>query len=172
MELVKTSWVDQPKPALQDVKRGYVVWRSPRPTPGCFLSPGHWKVWIMLAKGKAPKVQIAACLPLAGRKAGAGCRQSRGEMERKLRVTRPVRAYGEKMAVFVLDRRKKPLMPCSEKRARLLLERGRVAVRASGSFNIQSANGLVKGIHHRFCTLIQRADGYGYSLTKIASTQR
>ena len=29
------------------------------------------------------------------------------------------------MAVFVLDRRKKPLMPCSEKRARLLLERGR-----------------------------------------------
>jgi hypothetical protein len=29
------------------------------------------------------------------------------------------------MAVFVLDRRKKPLMPCSEKRARKLLEKGR-----------------------------------------------
>ncbi|SEQ45981.1 RRXRR protein [Ectothiorhodospira magna] len=29
------------------------------------------------------------------------------------------------MAVLVLDKRKKPLMPCSEKRARLLLERGR-----------------------------------------------
>ncbi len=29
------------------------------------------------------------------------------------------------MAVFVLDRRGKPLMPCSEKRARLLLARGR-----------------------------------------------
>ena len=28
-----------------------------------------------------------------------------------------------------------------------------------------------QGIHHRFCTLIQRADGYGYSLTKIANTQ-
>ncbi|WP_143339670.1 RRXRR domain-containing protein [Ectothiorhodospira magna] len=27
------------------------------------------------------------------------------------------------MAVLVLDKRKKPLMPCSEKRARLLLER-------------------------------------------------
>ena len=48
---------------------------------------------------------------------------------------------------------------------------GRVAIRASGSFNIQSAQGLVQGIHHRFCTLIQRADGYGYSWTKIASTQ-
>jgi 5-methylcytosine-specific restriction endonuclease McrA len=45
---------------------------------------------------------------------------------------------------------------------------GRVAIRASGSFNIQSATGLVQGIHHRFCTRIQRADGYGYSWTRIA----
>jgi 5-methylcytosine-specific restriction endonuclease McrA len=43
---------------------------------------------------------------------------------------------------------------------------GRVAIRASGSFNIQSATGLVQGIHHRFCTRIQRADGYGYSWNK------
>lgn len=39
---------------------------------------------------------------------------------------------------------------------------GRVAVRASGSFNIQSVHGVVQGISHRHCTLIQRADGYGY----------
>jgi 5-methylcytosine-specific restriction endonuclease McrA len=45
---------------------------------------------------------------------------------------------------------------------------GRVAIRASGSFNIQTGNGLVQGIHHRFCTLVQRADGYGYAWTKIA----
>ena len=32
------------------------------------------------------------------------------------------------MAVYVLDKRGRPLMPCSEKRARLLLERGRVRV--------------------------------------------
>jgi len=32
------------------------------------------------------------------------------------------------MAVFVLDRRHRPLMPCSEKRARLLLARGRAVV--------------------------------------------
>ena len=30
---------------------------------------------------------------------------------------------------------------------------------------------LVQDIHHRFCTLIQRADGYGYSWVKIAWTQ-
>ena len=45
---------------------------------------------------------------------------------------------------------------------------GRVAVRASGSFNIQSSEGLVQGISHRYCTLIQRSDGYGYS-TRIDS---
>jgi len=45
---------------------------------------------------------------------------------------------------------------------------GRLAIRASGSFNIQAATGLVQGIHHRFCTLLQRADGYGYSWTRIA----
>jgi 5-methylcytosine-specific restriction endonuclease McrA len=45
---------------------------------------------------------------------------------------------------------------------------GRLAIRASGSFNIQSATGLVQGIHHRFCALIQRADGYRYSWTRIA----
>ena len=40
---------------------------------------------------------------------------------------------------------------------------GRVAIRASGSFNLQTKNGLVQGIHHRCCTLLQRANGYGYS---------
>ena len=41
------------------------------------------------------------------------------------------------MAVFVLDKRKKPLMPCSEKRARLLLERGRARVHRLVPFTIR-----------------------------------
>jgi HNH endonuclease len=40
---------------------------------------------------------------------------------------------------------------------------GRVAVRARGSFNIQTGRGLATDISARFCTLIQRADGYGYA---------
>jgi hypothetical protein len=40
---------------------------------------------------------------------------------------------------------------------------GRVAVRASGNFNIQSAAEVVQGIAHRHCRLVQRSDGYGYS---------
>jgi 5-methylcytosine-specific restriction endonuclease McrA len=41
---------------------------------------------------------------------------------------------------------------------------GRVAVRASGSFNIQMPRGVVQGISHKHCKIVQRADGYGYSL--------
>lgn len=41
---------------------------------------------------------------------------------------------------------------------------GRVAVRASGSFNIQTPQGVVQGVAHRFCKVTQRNDGYGYSL--------
>ena len=41
---------------------------------------------------------------------------------------------------------------------------GRVAVRASGSFNIQAGPGVIQGISHKVCRLLQRADGYGYSL--------
>ncbi|MBN1562968.1 MAG: HNH endonuclease [Anaerolineae bacterium] len=40
---------------------------------------------------------------------------------------------------------------------------GRIAVRASGSFNITAAAGTVQGIRYTYCTLIQRIDGYAYS---------
>lgn len=43
---------------------------------------------------------------------------------------------------------------------------GRVAVRASGSFNIQTPQGAVQGISHRYCQLVQRNDGYGYQLVE------
>lgn len=40
---------------------------------------------------------------------------------------------------------------------------GRVAVRASGSFNVQTSQGVILGIAHRHCKVMQRNDGYGYS---------
>lgn len=39
---------------------------------------------------------------------------------------------------------------------------GRVAVRASGRFNIRTQHGIVQGIGHQHVRLLQRADGYGY----------
>ena len=39
--------------------------------------------------------------------------------------------------VFVLDKHQKPLMPCTEKRARLLLERGRAVIHTRAPFTIR-----------------------------------
>jgi hypothetical protein len=40
---------------------------------------------------------------------------------------------------------------------------GRVAVRATGSFNITTKQGkTVQGISHRSCTVLQTGDGYSY----------
>lgn len=39
---------------------------------------------------------------------------------------------------------------------------GRVAIRKSGSFNIDTPPGLVQGISHKHCRILQRNDGYGY----------
>ncbi|MBV8077684.1 MAG: HNH endonuclease [Planctomycetaceae bacterium] len=41
---------------------------------------------------------------------------------------------------------------------------GRVAVRATGSFNVQTTDGVIQGLSWRSCTTLQRADGYAYSL--------
>lgn len=39
---------------------------------------------------------------------------------------------------------------------------GRVAVRASGSFNITIESGTIQGVNYKYCRLLQRADGYAY----------
>jgi len=48
------------------------------------------------------------------------------------------------MAVFVLDRGGRPLMPCTEKRARLLLERGRARVHKVVPFTIRIVDRQIK----------------------------
>ena len=39
---------------------------------------------------------------------------------------------------------------------------GRVAIRRTGSFNVQTPGGTVAGLSYRHCRVLQRADGYGY----------
>ena len=40
---------------------------------------------------------------------------------------------------------------------------GRVATRATGSFNISTPDGLVQGISHKYCKHIHKKDGYSYA---------
>ncbi len=46
---------------------------------------------------------------------------------------------------------------------------GKVAVRTRGIFNITTAQGVVTDIHHRFCALTARSDGYTYQQRKEAA---
>src|SRR5215467_7571182 len=46
---------------------------------------------------------------------------------------------------------------------------GKVAVRTRGRFNITTEGRVVTDIHHRYCTLISRADGYTYHQRKEAA---
>jgi 5-methylcytosine-specific restriction endonuclease McrA len=46
---------------------------------------------------------------------------------------------------------------------------GRVAVRASGSFNLTTERGTVQGIHVRWCRLLQQKDGYQYQQREEAA---
>jgi 5-methylcytosine-specific restriction endonuclease McrA len=39
---------------------------------------------------------------------------------------------------------------------------GRIATRATGSFNISTKDGLVQGISHKYCSSIHKKDGYSY----------
>ncbi len=41
---------------------------------------------------------------------------------------------------------------------------GRVAVRVTGSFNIQTPAGVVQGINAKYCTPLSRSDGYSFAL--------
>ncbi|USY22572.1 RNA-guided endonuclease IscB [Nocardiopsis exhalans] len=43
---------------------------------------------------------------------------------------------------------------------------GRVAVRATGKFNVTTTKGTVQGIGHRHVRLLQRSDGYAYTIRK------
>ena len=46
---------------------------------------------------------------------------------------------------------------------------GRVAVRASGYFNIQTKTQVIQDIGYKYCRLIQRSDGYSYNYKECDS---
>ena len=49
---------------------------------------------------------------------------------------------------------------------------GRVAIRKTGSFNITTPAGVVQGISHKHCRIVQRNDGYGYFINRADSAGR
>jgi len=53
----------------------------------------------------------------------------------------------------------KAVVPFGSKQGEYL---GKVAVRSSGSFNIQTKTQVIQGIGYKYCHIVQRSDGYSY----------
>ncbi|MHB8370499.1 MAG: RNA-guided endonuclease IscB [Leptospirales bacterium] len=49
---------------------------------------------------------------------------------------------------------------------------GRVAVRSSGSFNIQRPGSVIQGLSYKDCRCLQRGDGYGYAVISHLTERR
>ncbi len=76
------------------------------------------------------------------------------------------------IAVFVVDRRHQPLMPCSEKRARLLLSRGRAVVHRMAPFAIRLKDRRVQEstVQPVMLKLDPGSRTTGIALARVAST--
>ena len=74
------------------------------------------------------------------------------------------------LCLFDLIHRGFQIHKALEQRAAFRRRRTRhLAVRKTGSFNIHIKHGAMQGISHKYCTVIQRGDGYGYHLSPLTS---
>ena len=64
--------------------------------------------------------------------------------------------------VFVLDKRRKPLMPCSERRARILPSRGRAVLKAVGRCEHQRTNPDKSGFPRGYSYLARHKSWEGF----------
>ncbi|MFI0448472.1 RNA-guided endonuclease IscB [Actinomadura sp. 6N118] len=97
------------------------------------------------------RVLVAGC---AGR--GTHCRTRTGKYGfPRLKLPRTKQFFG-----FATGDRVRAIIPAGKYPG---THTGRVAVRATGKFNITTRAGTIQGIHHRHVRLLQRADGYAYT---------
>jgi len=122
------------------------------------LDKTHWIDAVCVSNSTPQKLKIKGVKPLLIKATGYGSRQSCGINKQGF----PIRHSSRKKVHFgfitgdivkaVVDQGKK-----------IGTHIGRIATRASGSFNISTIKGLVEGVSHKYCRVIHHKDGYGYS---------
>ena len=97
-------------------------------------------------------------MPLIAKTTGHGCRQ----VTRTDRFGFPRQAAKKGGSVFGFQTGDmvRAIVPAGKKIGNHI---GKVAVRETGYFNIQTENGCVQGINHKHCALIHSKDGYSYT---------
>jgi 5-methylcytosine-specific restriction endonuclease McrA len=128
------------------------------------LSKTHWLDAACVGRSTPPTIDVRGIVPLETTATGHGSRQMcrmdkygfprTGPKEHKRvrgfqtgDLVRAVVTVGCKQGTYV----------------------GKVAVRSRGIFNITTAQSVVTDIHHRWCRLVARADGYTYQQRKEAA---
>jgi hypothetical protein len=121
------------------------------------LEKTHWLDAACVGKSTPEQISHIGIVPLLITAQGHGCRQmcfmdKHGFPRTKPKGAKVVKGFetGDILRAVVTQGTK------------IGTDTGRVAVRASGSFNITTKHQTVQGISHRFCTVLHRCDGYGY----------
>lgn len=121
------------------------------------LLKSHWVDAACVGASTPVILHVAGIHPLAitamGRESRQMCRMDRfGFPRTSAKATR--RVLGVQTGDLV-----RAVVPHGSKGGTYL---GRVAVRATGSFNITTAHGTVQGVPAKYCRVVHRADGYRY----------
>lgn len=136
---------------------GQTAWN--RTTRG--LPKSHWVDASCTGASTPGTLNVAQVVPWFISATGRQCRQmcrvdKHGFVRTKTKTSSSVKGFATGDLV-------KAIVPSGKKQGTHI---GRVAIRATGSFNITTKQGTIQGIPARCCRLLQRGDGYQYSMRK------
>jgi len=126
------------------------------------LEKAHWIDAACVGKSTPPCLSLHGVVPLLITATGSGNRQMCGTNKYGWPVrhrSRQKHHYGYQTGDMV-----RAVVPSGRRVGEYI---GRVLVRATGSFDIQTTQGRVQGISHRFFTPLHRRDGYRYQKGEV-----
>ncbi len=129
------------------------------------LPKTHWIDAACVGSSTPSKLDIRKVNPLQIKATGHGCRQMC--LMDKFGFPRTKAKAGKKFFGFATGDMVKALVTSGKK---IGIYTGKVAVRASGSFNITCGKTTIQGINHKYFTLLHSCDGYSYSLLAQSKT--
>jgi 5-methylcytosine-specific restriction endonuclease McrA len=123
------------------------------------LPKKHYIDAACVGKSTPEKLEMQGIVPLLITAQAHGCRQMCNVDKRGFPCSKPKGA--KKVKGLQTGDLVRAQVTTGKKQGRYV---GRALVRASGSFDIQTQQGRVQGVNHRFCMPVHRSDGYSYAV--------
>ncbi|MHB8596242.1 MAG: RNA-guided endonuclease IscB [Ktedonobacteraceae bacterium] len=127
----------------------------------CGLPKTHWLDAACVGRSTAPTLVVRGVVPLQITATGHGSRQM-CRMD-KYGFPRTGPKQHKRVQGFQTGDMVRAVVTSGAKKGTYV---GKVAVRSRGTFNVTTAHGVVTDVHHRWCRLVARADGYTYQQRK------